>query len=158
MKNNIKFILFIILAAIAVIIGTVLYKLPKTPLDPPVPILKYNNIDVALIQGEYNWTSDPLSGSSNLTVNPFKATEDIEPLKVTTNDIIKFKFPSRIKPKKIYIRQCTSLYKSNPYAEYQDVSSGEIVMPSEIGVYVFEISGSWNELHNTSHYFKVIVN
>ncbi|GIM29859.1 hypothetical protein CPJCM30710_25250 [Clostridium polyendosporum] len=157
MKENIKLISFITLAVVVTILGIVNYRNSSIPLNAPNPTLKYNNNDIALATWEHTWIDDKMQGSSNLSENPFKLTENISPVKANPTDKISFNFVSKTKPKSTFISQWISPNEAKLYAEYKNVSNGELIMPSEKGTYIFSISGMWDETHTTHHVFKIII-
>ncbi len=157
MKENIKLISFITLAIVVTILGIINYRSSSIPLNSTIPTLKYNNNDIALATWEHIWNDDNMQGSSYLSENPFKLTEDISPVKINPTDKISFNFVSKTKPKSIFISQWISPNEAKLYAEYKNVSNGELIMPSEKGTYIFSISGMWDETHTTAHVFKVII-
>lgn len=157
MRKNIKLISFITLVTVVTILGIINYRSSSIPLNAPTPALKYNANDIALVEGEYTWIDNIESGSSNLSENPFKLTEDISPIKVNPTDKISFNFTSKTKPKSIFIRQWISPNKAKSYAKYENVSNGQLTMPSEKGTYIFSINAMWDETHTTHHVFKIII-
>lgn len=157
MNGNIKLISFVTLIVVVTILGIINYSSLNIPLNAPTPMLKYNDNDITLIEGDYTWLDDKTLGNSCLAEDPFKLTEAINPVKVSPTDKISFKFTSKTKPKSIIINQWISPSESKRYEEYENVSNGQLKMPSEKGIYIFSINGIWDENHATGHVFKIII-
>ena len=157
MKRIIKLIPAMILIAVVTVLGIMNYKSSSIPLNPPIPILKYNNVDITVTQGEDTWIDNKDSGSTNLTLDPFKLTKDIDPIKVNPNDSISFNYTSKTKPQSIFIRHYISPNEAKPHAEYTNVSGGKFKIPSEKGIYILNINAMWDKTHTTSHIFKIII-
>lgn len=149
--------LLMILGIIFVLAISILcFETFKLPRKVPIPLIKYNNLEIKVIPSTYAWFNKDKGGNSVLGLPPEESVKSIQPVIVESNGKVSFSFDVFLKPKDISL----ILWRNGKIISEKTLKGtkeGFFYAPNETGIYVYEINGQWDETHTSSFSFKIEV-
>lgn len=128
----------------------------KAPVKKPYVKMKYNGTIIDSTMGEHNWFHGN-GGNSYLAGPSYKVgQEKASAFTAKMGDKISVSFSSKPKKMKV-LRWISDDTPAEIYNTFPASSNYRFSLPYEKGEYVFEILGYWDDKHNTSNIFRVIV-
>lgn len=120
----------------------------------PYLTVKYKNKYLHTVNTFYNWFCKEQGGNSNMGPEPETAVKDIKPVEVLANSELEINFNTKTSPQYINIvRWDNGNIAENEKYNYDN--KNKLLMPKEKGIYVYEITGVWDETHTSSYALKV---
>lgn len=159
-KKRVKIIIYVI---IIMIVEWLFLKNYYTgnPSSPPTMNIYYKENKIKLEHGDFNWFDKSEGGNSHLYGDPIKILEDYSPVEVSIGDFFTYTYSSIPRSVSVGIFKLDGhkWIKSEEYTlyYYDKKYDRTIRVPQEKGEYIFDISGNWDETHNTCHIFKIKV-
>lgn len=101
----------------------------------------------------YNWL-DKKGGSSHLNPPPEESTKDLTAIIVEPNSNITIRFDTKYQPKQTEIK----LWKNGEIESGLILPDNVFITPTLPGIYVYEITGRWDDTHDSAHSFRIEVN
>lgn len=124
------------------------------PKEAPVPIVKYNNLIIPTVESMYNWIDEKKGGNSHLSPPPEESTKDLPPIVVEPNSNLTIGFDTKYQPKQMEIL----LWSQGDIKSREILYDNVLSAPTEPGIYVYEINGTWDDNHDSAHSFRIEVN
>lgn len=131
------------------------------PLSPPEASIYYNGHEIKLEYGDYNWFEKAQGGNSVIYGDPVKTLEKYNSVEVERKDILCYSYTR--KPTYVVVNVLKfdghdwKQYKNHILDYYEKKEERIIEVPKEEGIYIFIVTGVWDETHNTCHVFKIKV-
>lgn len=146
------------ISAIAFVLASLILSFSNNhlPKKVTIPSITYNDLEIQTAPGLYNWFDKDLGGNSNIGLAPEEGVNDIQPVIIEPNGKIFFSFDISIKPKDISL----NLWRNEEIVSkkiFEETREGFFNVPSESGIYVYEIYAEWDETHTSAFSFKVEV-
>jgi len=161
LKRNTKVILVVVFIMLIEWYGLKQYY-NYIPTSPPTPNIMYKNREIVLKNADFNWFDKDIGGNSNISGDPSETLRDYKPVDVGSEDSLEYSFPQKPRIVSIIITKLDgSQWKlvNRYFRFYSDKKEGRIIqLPTEKGIYIYEIDGEWDETHNTANIFKINVN
>ncbi len=128
----------------------------KHPSHTPKVTIKYENKKMKSSIGEHNWFNGA-NGNSYLVDSAYSLGKKTNSFISKSQGVVTINFSSQ--PNKIKILQWKEEERAETILEkeIENEKSFQITLPKEAGEYIFEIYGMWDETHNTSNVFRVVI-
>lgn len=126
------------------------------PKKAPIPLIKYNSLEIETVSGVYNWFDKSSGGNSNIGLSPEDGVERIQPVIIEPNGKIYFSFDIYVAPKNISL----NLWKNEEIISqkiFKNTKEDFFYVPNKSGIYVYEINAEWDETHTSAFSFKIEV-
>lgn len=146
----------LILSSIVFVIAILTLSFINTHLTKkaPIPLIKYNSLELETVLGVYNWFDKDSGGNSNLGLSPEEGVKNIQPVVIEPNGKIYFSFDTSVAPKNISL----NIWKNQEIISqkiFKNTKDDFFYVPNESGIYVYEINAEWDETHTSSSSFKI---
>lgn len=131
------------------------------PSSPPTMNIYYKENKIKLEHGDFNWFDKSEGGNSHLYGDPIKTLEDYRLAEVEKEEFLTYSYTR--KPKYVVANVLKAdgdvwkQYKEYILDYYEKKEERIIEVPKEEGIYIFIVTGVWDETHNTCHIFKIKV-
>lgn len=126
----------------------------EVPIQRPYVSIKYKNKAIPSKIGEHNWFRSETGGNSFIVGSSYKVGKETSIFTAKSGDALTISFSAKPKEMKVilYSNKNTT---AKVYKTFGSEKNYELMLPKEQGEYIFEVSGHWDDTHNTSDIFRV---